>query len=304
MEEGRTEVIRNDRVKAGGKVVNSGRKVQTIAEDEDEDRSVPKYVARYAPYTLGFYGYIPADAPELPAYKQYDKKAASYWHGFYQNNKANFFKDRHWLTREFPALADKEGGQKVVVELGCGVGNTIFPLLKENAHLFFYGLDFAPSAIELVKSNPEYDESRCQAFVCDITEDSAWPSQIKDNSVDLVTMIFVLSAISPERMANVVRNIARILKPGGVVLFRDYAVGDMAQKRFEKVEGQKKLGLNFHVRGDGTRAYYFSKEFTAELWGEMGFALDENDYCQRVVTNRKQQVDLNRLFLQGKYRKQ
>jgi hypothetical protein len=36
----------------------------------------------------------------------------------------------------------------------------------------------------------------------------------------------------------------------------------------------------------------------------MGFALDENDYCQRVVTNRKQQVDLNRLFLQGKYRKQ
>jgi methyltransferase-like protein 6 len=39
----------------------------------------------------------------------------------------------------------------VVVELGCGVGNTIFPLLKENAHLFFYGLDFAPSAIELVK---------------------------------------------------------------------------------------------------------------------------------------------------------
>lgn len=63
MEEGRTEVIRNDRVKAGGKVVNSGRKVQTIAEDEDEDRSVPKYVARYAPYTLGFYGYIPADAP-------------------------------------------------------------------------------------------------------------------------------------------------------------------------------------------------------------------------------------------------
>ncbi len=62
MEEGRTEASRNDRVK-GGKVVKSCRKVQTNAEDEDEDRSVPKYVARYAPYTLGFYGYIPADAP-------------------------------------------------------------------------------------------------------------------------------------------------------------------------------------------------------------------------------------------------
>jgi len=97
----------------------------------------------------------------------------------------------------------------------------------------------------------------------------------------------------------------------------------MAQKRFEKVEGAKKLGLNFHVRGDGTRAYYFSKgslrrqffavdsllcpalfsEFTASLWSRGGFVLEENDYCERVVTNRKQQVDLNRVFLQGKYRK-
>jgi len=86
------------------------------------------------------------------------------------------------------------------------------------------------------------------------------------------------------------------------VLFRDYAVGDMAQKRFEKAEGAKKLGLNFHVRGDGTRAFYFSKDFAVDLWSEL-FALDSNEYCQRVVTNRKQQKDLERLFLQGIYRR-
>lgn len=114
-------------------------------------------------------------------------------------------------------------GKRVVAELGCGVGNTIFPLIKEHPHLFFYGLDFAPSAIELVKvrtwdlhdpasctfhtrafsafvhaqNNPEYDESRIKAYVCDITDDASWPSDIRDGSVDLVTMIFVLSAISP-----------------------------------------------------------------------------------------------------------
>lgn len=97
----------------------------------------------------------------------------------------------------------------------------------------------------------------------------------------------------------------------------------MAQKRFERVEGAKKLGLNFHVRGDGTRAYYFSRgtpppllrsassphpvlssssEFTRDLWEGL-FAVEENDYCHRVVTNRKQRVDLDRLFLQGRYRK-
>jgi tRNAThr (cytosine32-N3)-methyltransferase len=53
-----------------------------------------------------------------------------------------------------------------------------------------------------------------------------------------------------------------VLKTGGKVLVRDYAKGDMAQLRFEQEEPNKeanKLGENFYVRGDGTRAYYFTK---------------------------------------------
>lgn len=52
-----------------------------------------------------------------------------------------------------------------------------------------------------------------------------------------------------------------MLKKGGVLLFRDYAEGDMAQVRFES-EGVSKIADNFHVRGDGTRAYYFSTGIT------------------------------------------
>jgi methyltransferase-like protein 6 len=43
---------------------------------------------------------------------------------------------------------------------------------------------------------------------------------------------------------------------------RDYAVGDMAQKRFEAEAQDKepnKLSDNFYVRGDGTRACFFTK---------------------------------------------
>lgn len=134
---------------------------------------------------------------------------------FYRRNTTNFFKDRHWLTREFPLLlraaideeqaaaapgssdphvvtghsntqpdvhapqvpselppatAAAESAQStradhvatihsppaashrpVLLELGCGVGNAIFPLRRENPALFVYACDISPRAVEFVK---------------------------------------------------------------------------------------------------------------------------------------------------------
>lgn len=46
------------------------------------------------------------------------------------------------------------------------------------------------------------------------------------------------------------------MAPGGIFLIRDYGRGDMAEKRFTKNCGKKKISENFFVRKDGTRAYY------------------------------------------------
>lgn len=46
------------------------------------------------------------------------------------------------------------------------------------------------------------------------------------------------------------------MKPGGVVLFRDYGLYDQAMLRFS---AGHKLMERFYVRQDGTRAYYFSE---------------------------------------------
>lgn len=49
-----------------------------------------------------------------------------------------------------------------ILEVGCGVGNTIFPILKTNnsPKLQLYGCDFAATAVELLKQDPQYDQKR------------------------------------------------------------------------------------------------------------------------------------------------
>lgn len=97
------------------------------------------------------------DAEVLTDFKRnkLEKEAKKNWDLFYKRNATHFFKDRHWITREFPELLKtiSELDQKgpVLLEAGCGVGNTIFPLLEDNPNLFIYACDFSPRAIDFVK---------------------------------------------------------------------------------------------------------------------------------------------------------
>lgn len=85
---------------------------------------------------------------------QLERDAKKHWDLFYKRNDTRFFKDRHWTTREFDELLGLggNGNQNVLLEVGCGVGNFVYPLIKDGLKFRrIFACDLSTRAIELLK---------------------------------------------------------------------------------------------------------------------------------------------------------
>ena len=133
-----------------------------------------------------------------------------------------------------------------------------------------------------------------------MTSESLFDENVPEGSVDVVLLVFVLSAIDPVKLPHVIRKIYRVLKPGGIVLFRDYGKYDLAQLRFKQ---SRCLKTDFYSRGDGTCAYFFTLEFLATLFTDAGFITRHNVYDKRLLVNRKRELKMHRVWVQAKFEK-
>jgi len=223
-------------------------------------------------------------------YKRFNEQPEKWWDLFYKQKTSTFFKDRKWLVQEFPVLAEVTGadaGEKVVLEVGAGAGNTAFPVMRinRNAGLRLWAVDFSKRAVETMRNAEDYatiQEGRdgrvgsMRAEVWDVAGEDL-PEGMQEGMADVVIMIFVFSALSPEQWKRAVRNVWRCLKPGGEVLFRDYGRGDLAQVRFKS---GRWMAENFYVRGDGTRVYFFEREELGRIWGGEGWVSGDEDVAK------------------------
>ncbi|KAL2315442.1 Methyltransferase-like protein [Schizosaccharomyces pombe] len=226
-----------------------------------------------------------------------------YWDQFYGKNEGKFFMNRRWIAQEFPELLDllkEDAGEKSILEIGCGAGNTIWPILKENknSNLKIFAVDYSEKAIDVVKQNPLYDAKFCSASVWDLAG-SDLPRSIEEASIDAITLIFCFSALSPDQWQQAIENLYRLLKPGGLVLFRDYGRLDLTQLRAKK---NRILSENFYIRGDGTRVYYMTNEELVDVFGK-NFKIIQNGVDKRLIVNRKKRVKMYRCWLQAKFQK-
>lgn len=219
--------------------------------------------------------------------EKYKREAGKNWDKFYKRNQNKFFKDRHWLQREFPDLAALSESQ-TLLEVGCGVGNLVFPVFAATG-CRVVAADFANTAIYILQQDERFDKDKMNAKVHDFTQ-----VPLDDVQVDIATMIFVLSAVPPEKHVSFLQNVRR---SSPVILFRDYAVEDAAQKRFSE---DNKLSDVLFVRQDGTLAYYFDIDYMRSIAGQAGYELTSAQYVASETVNVKEGLCVARRFLQCK----
>lgn len=247
------------------------------------------------------------------------RDACRNWDKFYKAHADRFFRDRHWTDREFDELradtslaSELERTHAVLLEVGCGVGNTVYPLLEKNSALKVHCCDFSPRAIDMVRAHPHYNEASVNAFVYDISNASTdtllahmrtdWPP------VSVLSLIFVLSAIPPHEHVSVVRALVQAVPVGASIVFRDYGRGDLAQLRFHTkrdaqwAEPSLLSGEHdWYRRGDNTMAYFFTPQEVDAIAHAVGGLVGEAREVVHVNTNRRTGAVMVRRFVQARW---
>ncbi|KEG15040.1 methyltransferase like 6 [Trypanosoma grayi] len=289
--------------------------------DGDGDRMTrkrprdPPFVEDYRPYT----------GRQLARVLEGRATHKHHWDLYYRNNTVNGYRDRHYIIREFHELREALDGLKQAVaaplhdvvwmEAGCGVGNALLPILEDYDDTVGWrivGFDISSVAIALLQEKraalPAQQQRKLSVQVLDPVEEdipiagasSVCRRPLAKEPVDFVSMIFVLCSIPVEHHLLVLRRVAACMKEGGIFFFRDYCVTDHAERRFSS---NRLVEENTFARTNGTLSHFFTATEVRRLFEAAELDVVELSVVEREVLNRKEGVNLQRRFLQGRFRK-
>ncbi|MCZ8513988.1 class I SAM-dependent methyltransferase [Paenibacillus filicis] len=157
-------------------------------------------------------------------WKQYfDQKAET--HGASVKSSDYFDDDSFFMQRDHTLRWLGELQHKEILDAGCGVGAFSEPLVKRNT---VYGVDFSQKSLEFAAARG----------LKTMTEDlTALP--FEDGKFDVVLCIGVIQLI--EQHAAVLKELARVTKPGGTLLIQTLHRGSIQRKLLKLFEQSKKF---------------------------------------------------------------
>lgn len=102
------------------------------------------------------------------------------------------------------------GNDLVILDVGCGTGNLMETILKEKKVKDILGIDYSDAALNIAREKSIFEKSKFKKV--DISNGN-FP--FKDNYFDYVVMNNVLYTIKDSKRPSIIKEIYRILKPGG-----------------------------------------------------------------------------------------
>ena len=241
----------------------------------------------------------PVIAGDGPANLETRRTEVQNWNSFYRNHRSgNFFKPRNYLFAEFyswlsPYCSDDYSGDRpLILEVGCGHGCSMYPLLKSlPSSTMYIATDYSPNALSILREHSNYNETCIKTAVWDVTV-QAEDTYILQHPPQIIMCIFALSAVKPEHHLKAFCNMASVLTSGGTILFRDYGLHDMTMYRHCKRHGE-----NLYERNDRTLAFYFDLDYVRQVATSSGLNVVELWYATVEVRNRRKDKCMRRVFV-------
>ncbi|MDF2960489.1 MAG: ubiquinone biosynthesis protein UbiE [Paenibacillus sp.] len=157
-------------------------------------------------------------------WKQYfDKKAET--HGASVKSSDYFDDESFFMQRDNTLRWLGECVGKEILDAGCGVGAFSEPLVKRNT---VYGVDFSEKSLEYAAARG----------LITMTDDLT-ALHFENNKFDAVLCIGVIQLI--EQYQSVIKELARVTKPGGTLLIQTLHKGSVQRKVLRLFEQSKKF---------------------------------------------------------------
>lgn len=211
-----------------------------------------------------------------------------------------FFKERRGLLQMFPVL--KTPGVHVL-EVGCGNGSCVLPLLRGNPTATVHATDPSPTAVDdTVRRSAE--QGLGARLTHEVQPTATVPCSPEHGPFDHVMILCTLSAIPGSDDGALLASAAAQLRPGGSVLIRDHARYDMRHltdvRRGATLLDRERPA---YLRPGGMHRRYYSREDVAALAAGAGLAVEENRYLCIRQRNARKQLEWDRVYLQSVLRR-
>ena len=205
------------------------------------------------------------------------KKANERWNIEYKDFERSKIKYEDWLELFQRVI---ENCLTPIIDLGCGKGKDTLYLIERGKTVI--PCDYSISAIQAIQKNfPEVERAEC----FDMTRGLPFG----DNFTDLIICNLSLHYFTEKTTFEVLEEIKRVLKPGGIILFRVNSIRDV---NYGAGEG-KEIEPHLYETSDGRYKRFFDQEdierFFAD-WKELYIHEEAVMYEKSVIHDETREV--------------